>query len=852
MIRRLLAPLTVLLCTLANLAAETAWRIDVPVADGRPIRLHLAIDGDSVVRSFAYQPVSSHRGQRSWRRWQPTVALTVTRGWQGTVRLEPQPLGERDESEPVQVQLAWDGAAAAAELSTGGHAPVQRLPDTPQGSDVVFTAWPLWGVPSAQSREDDKPFVGTRHVFGRPHIYQTPMITMPLTGIFDGVETAVPGSLTLDNCSVVQPTALGHLPARGSDSYWRGAVVATNVTLADGAFGGAFDVDMRRGSRGVSFADSRSMGIYRYQLSVEVIGNVVFGTYQANRTEPDARFREPRGQILGFLGTPTTGFRAGVTPLAAVAEPDPALAQRAAAAALQPVHPGERGIEGQAGAYGATRLWHTYYPRFASIHAPIVEVAPVADAVTYRVEVFGAGGGGRPSREVSVSMTTERLPVSLAPVWESLPLGPTRVRVVGLDANQADIAASTEEVLVVKRPAFAGPYYQPVPRAADLRARLLAHARWLLYSPTSTPFMVDWMPGQIVAAGGKNYANPPIVAGGVISNAVLVAELTDDPAERALATRVAESAARWIRSRTGGPHRLPDPYYKCNWWYGLYVGHAWLDLYRLTGDAQWAEAALRLGDSIVTHQQSGGAWPFVMNSYGNGKVGVGQRRGWDGQDPRDAQWQTIGAADFLHYLGRLRALTDDERFVAAEQRALAWCLAKAARSFIWKRRGGYSEQEYTINNRYPTLLVLYLLEYAPAAQRDIELCRRIMTYCESTAVSWGRDHDGSRFLPKVSEYTAPRYTTDDPGAAARYALIFARLAQLPGGDAELDQAKSEALAGSLLANQHPDGLIFEAGRSAKPSSIFTRYSEGQNTAPPHLAELGWRLLERDRVLAGEP
>ena len=470
-------------------------------------------------------------------------------------------------------------------------------------------------------------------------------------------------------------------------------------------------------------------------------------------------------------------------------------------------------------------------------------------------------------KTVDVSLTSDEPVVDITEIWSELPVNKlVTVTVQGLDAKGATLVPAEESdepgghdhagndmakngvsaITFTKTSAFSGPYYESVLGRDDIRERLLAHCRWFRDTASVSPFRQNFIPGGMYAATGKNYANRPVVGGGVASTMALLATLTDDPEEKADAINIASAAANWMLKKTGGPHDLPDVYYKSMFWYTLYAGYAYLDLYKVTHDDRWKNAALRISRSYAKLQDSSGAWPFVYNTYGGGKVGVTTRRGWNGKDPMDAQWKLAGAADFLHWFGRVRVELNTDQFKDTETKAWDWVKAHSLKTYIWKRRGGYKNGQYTLNNRLPSLLLLYMMEYADKNSVDDSTLQQLWDYCEATAVNWNRDTENKKFLPHVKEYVAPRYTLTDPGATARYALISAKLFQRNKDPMQL--AKADALAGSCYASQEATGLIHDWAKTHEPESIFSRFSDLQNTYPPHIAETGWMLWRLEELM----
>ena len=841
--------LTLLLLT-ANVAVaeELALHFTLPRGDEAALRCYLAVNAESgnTSRAFAFHPKSVDRSTRYVHPWSLTTETQADGNViAGTISAETT-VAVRGSSKAQTLTHSWtihiDTKSMTVQAQAGEAEAVTTslrvLEATPIGDDTLATLWPAWAVPHLNQKKDDGDFLGSDHVRNRGSIYGVPVITSPLRGQPVGYDGFYPGEIDIGSAPNSVPTALGPMPYKHNASYWRGRVLQSDLSIVDGQLRGSVNTDIRRGRKGRDFENCPLIGLYRYDIEATVIGNVVLGRYTSDKGESDERLIEPSGAIIGYLGRPSSRASEPLQPFAARAADE-----QGAVTPSSALFPGTHGISGQAGAYGPTRLWTSYVPQIASSEPVIYDFDAVAGAASYQAEVRASSADGFP---VAVTLTDGRPTVDLSSIWEELSSSAYTLSLQALDADGAPLGEANTSYTIRRTPRFAGPYYESSFDRDDIRARLLAHCRWFRDSASVAPFRQSFLPGNIVAANGKNYANRPVVGGGVVSTMALLATLSEDPAERAEAIAAGEAAANWILARTGGPHDLPDFYYKSMFWYTLYTGHAYLDLYQVSGNERWREAALRLSRSYARLQHESGAWPFVFNNYGGGKVGVGMRRGWDGVDPRDAQWTVIGATDFLHWFGRVRTELETDDFREVETKAWNWVRDHDLQTFIWRRRGGYKAGQQTINNRYPSLLMQYLLDYADEGQVDDETLLRLWRHCEATAVNWRRDDSGERFLPHVHEYTAPRYTQEDPGATARYALIAAQLFQR-SQDPVL-RAKADALAGSCYANQDPAGLIHDLAKTEAPESIYTRFSDLQNTYPPHIAETGWMLWRLHQLM----
>lgn len=843
---------------------EIALQVMLPRGEEAPLHVYLAVDDETGAcsRSFAFSKKMLDRKATQWLKpWKVTVETKAKDGLiSGTVRAETG-FEVRGKKEPKLVNHSWQislepSKATALVKSTDGEEVSRplRVMVTPKISDdMMVSLWWGWGVPHYNGKKDFEGFTGRDHVRARASVYGVPVMVTPLRGKPEGHDGVYPGTLNLGAlpASVLSPK--GPMPFMNGSSYWRGRVVQSSLDIADNKLSGHVDADMRRGKKKIKFEKCKTMGVYRYNVDAVVIGDVVLGRYESKRTEEDKNFTNPKGVLFGYIGNPPIAEALALEPIAS----RPASAEKPTP--VKTIFPGTKGITGQPGAYGPSRFWHTYLPQFSSSAPLKLQLKEIPKAVKYRADFHAKIGDGQ---TVDVSVTSDGPIVDTTEIWSQLPIGKlVTVTVHGLDGKGDDLPGAASQgqddnaivrdgvntITFIKTNTFNGPYYESVLKRDDIRERLLAHCRWFRDSASVSPLNQGFIPGGMFAATAKNYGNRPVVGGGIASTMALLAALTDDPKEKAEAIAIGGAAANWMLDKTGGKYDLPDIYYKSLVWFTLYAGYGYLDLYKVSKDERWKEAALRLSRSYVKLQDKSGAWPMVNNS--RGQIGVTTRRGWNGTDPIDAQWKLAGTADFLHWFGRVRAELETDQFKDTEDKAWEWVQEHSLKTFIWRRRGGYKGGQHTINNRLPSLLMLYMMDYAKKDSVDDATLQQLWDYCEATAVNWNRDTEGKKFLPHVTEYVAPRYTLTDPGATARYALISAKLYQRSKDPVQL--AKADALAGSCYASQEATGLIHDWAKTHEPESIFDRFSDYQNTYPPHIAETGWMLWELHELTQAE-
>jgi len=439
---------------------------------------------------------------------------------------------------------------------------------------------------------------------------------------------------------------------------------------------------------------------------------------------------------------------------------------------------------------------------FSCIAAPSFNIAPIAGAVRYRLTVRTTDHMGKTQAEHSFEANQPSVP--LTPVWDKVAFKPDdpeqnrrwTLTVVGLDAAGKEVGMPVTQAIPL-RSRFAGPYHEP-PRSYG--QAVLMHGRWMRDNPRNADAR------QIIGAG--DYTGTAgdgqlwYITMSAFYGAQIVYELADNAEERADALRMLREVGDWWEKNFKHNY-LPDTYQ--GWVFDHHVyGNAWLDLYRLTGDKKYADAARLLAQRLVAKQMPNGNWTEVEPADGHMLHDpVTGLYFWFGKYA-DRWPSDIDPSSLLLFLGRVRLELKTDEFKANEEKCWRWLLDNSIARFDWRKQGPGESS----NLRMPWATIpdyaLHCFEYLaldlPGREKDLALMTDLLRWCEDRAVDWQRKEDKllvyPRFVPPID-----RITPSQNGAIGRLALAYARLAALTGD--KLHRAKAEALAGSLVVSQNP-------------------------------------------------
>jgi len=432
---------------------------------------------------------------------------------------------------------------------------------------------------------------------------------------------------------------------------------------------------------------------------------------------------------------------------------------------------------------GGSGLLHTRY-------APAFDFTPVKGAERYRYQVM--------RRDAVLAEFTGPTPwESLSPVWLEPALieaigKELRVTIQALGPDDKPIGDTTEERRIVRRRPFPGLAVTVDPD--EVEKRLLAHTRWLRdHALLWGNFDAD------MAAAHAQYPTPKAQNTVVhrtyaISHSMRqLARLTEDPHERHRARALVERTVDWAQNAYGGATGLPLQ--QKGWFYPhLWLGLAYLDLYQDTGDDRWRDAAIYVAERMARFQLPTGTWGWTARSGETPDV-AGSHNGQDNADHE--------ASEVLYFFGRLRHDLKVDDFRENERRAYEWVMKNSASSFFWRSQWSHAEMGGgNISTKSAVFFARYLLEFADAKDRDMELVDRILRYCEDQFVTWTdpdadeQNEDDAPFI-HVSNWGDKTRAGATANLAAAYLLM-----EKHSGDA-LFGAKGRALLQAVLAAQDP-------------------------------------------------
>jgi len=417
-----------------------------------------------------------------------------------------------------------------------------------------------------------------------------------------------------------------------------------------------------------------------------------------------------------------------------------------------PLHPGQPGV---------SPFWNTFAPRF--IYAPAFDYKPVPGAATYRFEITSTAAGVAPAfnpppgaaaptrnskletRNSPPQLLTFTAPhpwSPLTPIWTSLPVGNFTLRVTALSPDGKPLGT-----------AGTGTYYRAAPYDGPYLAPVIpydASGKLALEKALSKPYVQYWLTHKEPDFGYYFYRFPKLY-GALITGAVAQARLHPGTDEAARMTELARIVADYTISisfpkgshleyfppsyygKTVGTGKRKNSHVQINNYMiigAAETGHAYLNLYDLTGDKKYFDAALRIAQTYQKTQLPSGTWTLYINH----------------ETGQPTAPQPAIPTSTIAYFERLKNDYKVEGLQPAIDRAFAWVMENPAKDFFWLAQ--YEDIALTNAKKYermsreqPCDLAIYLFKTRANDPKMVALAEDLIRFCEDQFITWEQMED---------------------------------------------------------------------------------------------------------------
>jgi hypothetical protein len=462
--------------------------------------------------------------------------------------------------------------------------------------------------------------------------------------------------------------------------------------------------------------------------------------------------------------------------------------------ALRPVAPGRN---------GGQPFWNRLAQRF--IYPPAFDFAAADGAKSYRYTVIG-------SDNESHNFTANRSDADLSPVWEKVPEGITKISVQGLDEAGKSLGTPQERAFY-KSPGFSGAAEKPLRPYGDA-------ARDGLQAIFRAPHVQHWLSDGKPDTSYVKYCYPNKVMGALARAMVAYATTAKDVNERESAKRIAVAVADYLlgiryspdakwgdvpptySTQVDKPTKLVHKRVEERWLMtpsAFDAAFGFLDLYDLTHDERYLNAAKNVAARFAKNQDADGTWPLMVD--------------WSTGEPIAPQRLVpTWAISFFDRLDQQYHVSD---YREARSKAWKWIELNPLQTYQWdaqfedvQPRGPY---ENLAREQACDVAVLLLNDPGRTTQ-SMARAEELLRFAEDQFVVWApvRDPPGwRRVMPNRRKHAATwitpcvleQYVCYDPVARSSAILIGAYLEAAKATGKQEYLQKARALANGLVEGQ---------------------------------------------------
>jgi hypothetical protein len=389
-----------------------------------------------------------------------------------------------------------------------------------------------------------------------------------------------------------------------------------------------------------------------------------------------------------------------------------------------PIRPGEP---------GKAPFWNLYSRRF--IFAPAFNFPRVPDARVYRYDIVSL-------KDSSTYRFESHVPhAPLTPVWTSVPVGRFQLKVLGI-AESGQIMGMAGGGEYFRAAPFNGPYHEPV--IPYERSGMLA-----LETALNKDYVEYWLVNQAPDPSYQYYRYAAKIFGSIVVGAVAHAQLkpnTDDALRsKKLAVIVADyllglsfPQGHYLEHFPPTYHgerigRSPRSHMQLNNYMTIVAadsGHAYLDLYELTGDTKYLDAAKRIAQTYLKTQLPSGSWHLYVNH----------------ETGEPTAPHVAIPTSTISYFDRLRKSYGVTGLEEATRRAFNWVMDNPAKTFHWQSQ--YEDVDIKayfpyekLSREQPCDLAIYLFQNFPDRPDYVALAKDLIRFSEDQFVTWEQPED---------------------------------------------------------------------------------------------------------------
>ena len=395
-------------------------------------------------------------------------------------------------------------------------------------------------------------------------------------------------------------------------------------------------------------------------------------------------------------------------------------------------------------------FWNTYSSQFMFV--PQLMFTKIPGVKRYEYKATDSAGN-------TYSFEADNHEAPLTPIWSKLAVGFVTVRVTAHHASTGESYAAGERTFYKTAP-FPGREALP-PRARSYREAAGLAFRYVFESPVVRYLAEHGVPDP------EYYHNvyPSKTLSSLVRAMISYAEL--EPTKKDEALRIATSAAQYLLSITYGEEsklaglpptysflglnkeivdaNAPAAYGRRNtvmMIYPSFVGNAYLDLERATGDERYFQAASRIAEYYLENVLPSGSWYLLV----------------DAMTGEPLHQNCCLHFRILNFLNRYAARTGDVRYRELEKNYFAYIRQNCLEKYNWE--GQFEDVPVTVNYQNLTHLtadsmISYIAENMADDAEMMAEAEELMRFVEDQFVVWGEHAPWNPSMEKGAYWYSP-------------------------------------------------------------------------------------------------
>lgn len=452
---------------------------------------------------------------------------------------------------------------------------------------------------------------------------------------------------------------------------------------------------------------------------------------------------------------------------------------------------------------GKTPFWNEYAKRF--IYAPAFNLPEVPGATSYEFSISASDGK-------TLAFRADKPWTALSAIWKDIPEGSTTLKVTGLNAQGKTVGTAGEKAFY-RSPGFQGEGQQP-----DLTYK--EASRIGLKALFDAPAVQYWLKNRKPDPSYSHYSYPSKIIGGVVRAMIAYSKEASGETDRKSALEIAKRSANYLIS-VSFPQKTPYPgfpptylnnvdkpvatslsNYKNHWLMvvsSVDAALGYLDLYDVSADKKYLDAATKIAGTLLKTQQADGTWPHMVNSESGAQISP----------------QRLIPTWILFFFDRLTNQYKLNGYSNARSKAWDWIIKNPLKTYQWD--GQFEDikprDPYMNLAREQACDVAFLLLDKPnASPAEITQAEDLLRFSEDQFVVWSPVKDCAAWrviMPDrrqgcdkwITPCVLEQYACYDPVARSSAILINTYLKAYKVTRKTLYFSKAKALTNGLLAGQ---------------------------------------------------